>query len=545
MTQQAIQQRQNQKLASNESMTWKLPTGVSEKSAREIVCAFLDTAATSFGRATHYNTREEQQRAEIAAHEAFLRLDRDLYALFLMLPGVTDRSRQMGMKNLLGTHRNGESLLTGDQEREVLQRMISELPPQRVLKTFQAFRVGSEKEGIRKANNARTRKLILRTLLSSDRLELWSIKYRSKVAESLTHAWGKRTTSIIRSILAKDVWTRKERKIIRATIGRFVPENGSSPQQRVRRVYECVSFVLGNRNRMNLPLFKAFEAAKKDIREGKRLPIEVLEGIRSTFHKDTPKDDVLKIAKDTLTRGQKMAVQKQAKAADIDVQLNPLGYDPVRLYVYAFEMGLTEEISAALDEKAKKAAAGFPANFNRIGIIVDMSRSMMGNETQKLRPAATVLAIRDMLQHTAKEHETVYVGGEDTDKRLVRPSGDTALSEKLLDLLGLEDAVDAIFVLSDGYENRAAGRFGEVVHQVREIGIRTPIYHLNPVFAAEAGQVKKLTVKSETGDDVPTLPAQNPSSLGISFLRGLLETDPVRGINALVRLALPAKGGSL
>jgi hypothetical protein len=70
------------------------------------------------------------------------------------------------------------------------------------------------------------------------------------------------------------------------------------------------------------------------------------------------------------------------------------------------------------------------------------------------------------------------------------------------------------------------------------MGNTTPIFHLNPVFAAESVGVRELCPGL-----VPTLPAARPEALGISMLRGLLEADPARGIAALVRLALPAATG--
>ena len=47
-----------------------------------------------------------------------------------------------------------------------------------------------------RVNNARTRRLILSTLLRADNLEFWSVKYRRKLATALIHAWGRRTASI-------------------------------------------------------------------------------------------------------------------------------------------------------------------------------------------------------------------------------------------------------------------------------------------------------------------------------------------------------------
>src|SRR5262249_44275506 len=155
----------------------------------------------------------------------------------------------------------------------------------------------------------------------------------------------------------------------------------------------------------------------------------------------------------------------------------------------------------------------FPVRYGTIGILVDASASMTGSEDQKLRPMAAALALRDLLQHTAQAR-VVYAGGtvSASDAMLVRPSGDTGLAEALLDLL--ETLPQAIFVVSDGYENRPAGRLAEVVSELRRMGDATPVYHLNPVFAAEVQGVRELVPGL-----VPTLPVSRPEALGIAMLR--------------------------
>jgi len=516
----------------SDEIRWKPPQRVTAKKAGEIVCHFLDTASTSFGRATHYNTRQEQQKAELAAHQAMMKLDRDLYALLLVLPGVMERAVQIGTKNLLGTPRNSQTdgLLDAKMEREVLYHYMREMPPQMVFKLFQGFRVGTQETP--KANNARTRKLMLRTILSSRKLDWWAVKYRSKMSEALTHAWGQKRTTVIRTILSRSArtWTDKEKKILRDSIDKY-------HQGKPSDVYEYVCFVLGGTRTWKTPLLKAREAAKKDLAEGSRLPPEVLEGLRSTYHQEVSKDEVLKHAakEGTLSKKQKMTVQRQAKKAGVKVEMDPKDYDAVRLYLYAFEMGMTGEIEEALLAKARKAAKAFPVSYENVGILVDASKSMAGDKTQPLRPMAAVLAMRDMLRRTATKRAFEVTRGGNLGAESPRPSGDTELASGLLELLA--DGPDVIFVLSDGYENRPAGRFAEVLGQAREIGIETPVYHINPVFAAEVGSVRELAPKLAS-----TMPVKDPASIGLTFIRGMLEADPVRGINVLIGRALPVLG---
>lgn len=519
-------------ITTNGPVTWEPRGNISPAQAGVTVCSFLDAAATSFGRATHYNTQEEQQKAEIHNHAAMLRMDRDLYTLFLTLPGVTDRSRQLGIRNLLAECRNGENrILDEDGERQIVHGLMHNLPATRMLKLFTSF-PGIPEVGIPRINNARTRKLILNSVLGSRALELWAVKYRHKIRDALVHAFGRRKASYLREILRKDPGERnaQEIRILRREIGRYAGTSG----QRMAKAYECVGFVLGVRDGLTLPLFRAFLSARDDLTTGKKLPTTVLEGIRSTFHKDTPKEEVLRLTAESMTKAEKLATQKRAKEAGVELDINPLDYEAVKLYIYAFETGMTSEIAEALDKKAHKAAQGFPARYEQIAVIVDSSRSMVGDRTQKLRPMATTLACRDMLRHIAQNARVVYAGGSFNDGDvLVRPSGDTALADALVDILAVDERPEAIFVLSDGYENAPAGRFGEVVEAVREIGIDTPIFHMNPVFAAESTGVRTLAENS-----VPTLPVRDPEGVGLSFIRGLLESEPVRGINALLSVAL-------
>jgi hypothetical protein len=518
---------------------WQLPRGVAEKEVGLTVCSFLDTATTSLGRATHYNTRLEQQQAELAAHEALMGLSRDVYSVLLALPGVTDRSIQIGMKKLLSTPRNGmPEFLTPANEREILYHMIQALPAQRMLKLLDAFRVGSEELNLKKANNARSRKLILRTVLASPRLQLWAVKYRTKVARALVHAWGRRLASIIREVLKRDqrLWNAKEQNIVSQHLLRFA---NSGRKENGAVALECVRFVFGVRDRLTLPLLVSYEGAKTDLSAGKKLPPEVLEGIRSTFHKDVAKEKIIELTKDSMSQAQRMVVQKRAKAAGVEVEWDPMRQDAVKLYIHAFECGLTDPVVEAMAAKAKQAAEMFPAHYERVGIVVDASQSMIGDEeTQPLRPMATALAMRDMLMQVGKHGAVSYCGGDlgQGPPVLVGPMGDTSLADGLVEVLMATEMPDAVFVISDGYENAPAGRFAEVLAQVRQMGIEVPVYHLNPVFAAEAGRVKELA----PGEGVPTLPVQQPKQLGTTFLRGLIEAEPLRGINSLLRMALTA-----
>lgn len=492
-----------------------------KKDLAKIFLSFLDGAATATGRATFYNSKEEQVKAIKAIHKELFGLERGIYAMALMLPGFTDYSKQLGVVQLLNTARTDNGLLDSTQEAQVILNLFNQLSVPRKLKLFVWLKA-------EKINNARTRKLILRSLLEEKKLELWSVKYRSKLKSALQHAWGKRTTSIIKSILEKPFSERttKEKGILKNNVLRY-----THFKAKPKEVLECIAFILGVAQVYHLGLFKAHEAAKQNLEEGQKLPFEVLEGIRSTYHKEVPPAKVLELTKSNLTTGQRLAMQAKGQKEKVEIKFNPLNYDAVKLYIYAYKQGLTPEITEALSLKAQKSATALPIQFGKIGLLLDNSQSMMGDETQYLRPMAITLAVRDVLKKASKE----CIVANDVDLKLstglVTPSGDTALAMGLVELL--EANVEQIFILSDGYENTPAGRVDEVLQLARKMGIQTPVFQVSPVMGAESNGLRKLS-ESITG-----FPINNGNGLGIGLLKAMFEVNLEKGIEALMNTALP------
>ncbi|NJL13228.1 MAG: hypothetical protein HC913_09665 [Microscillaceae bacterium] len=244
--------------------------------AGETVGRFLALATTATARATFYNTQAEQEEAVNAAHEALFAFDRGLYALCLLLEGLTDYSRQLGIRNLARQARGQEAgaLLDEKQEDAIIHLLFRDLPVQRVLNLFGMLKA-------ERVNNTRARRMILLSLLNSPKLEFWAVKYRKKIRTALQHAWGERATGILKSILSKhpDSLTEKETGILQKNILKYVRK----PEKQAL-VLEALGFVLGNEENLRLELPRAFVAAKQNIEAGYSLPYEVLEGIRSIYH---------------------------------------------------------------------------------------------------------------------------------------------------------------------------------------------------------------------------------------------------------------------
>ena len=80
-------------------------------------CNFIDVVEAATDRATHYNTKKEQNDAVSAVHRELFKLDRGVYGLCLLLPGVNDFAMQMGLGFMLDNPRDGEAILTPEQEK--------------------------------------------------------------------------------------------------------------------------------------------------------------------------------------------------------------------------------------------------------------------------------------------------------------------------------------------------------------------------------------------------------------------------------------------
>lgn len=465
--------------------------------------AFLDVAGTGTGRATFYNTREEQAAAEAQAHEALFALSPEVYVALASLPGATDHARRVTIHTVLAR-----------TARVPIDHLVHALPPQRLFRLFDRLRE-------QRVNNARTRRVILRSILDSDRLELWSVKYRRKMARALRHALGRRRASVLAAILAKTDRTARER----AMLARELERHSRLPAP---VVHECVAFAFGKETGLTLDLPRRYRAAKRDLAAAAGLPPEVIEGLRSTYHRDVESAAVLRLSRDSMTSGQRLRVQARAERVGVHVDFDPRRHGPVELYVYAYERGLSAEIEQALDEKAAELAARLPFLYARVGILLDGSASMAGHATQALRPMAAALATRDVLMAAADE-AVVHVSSGRAGKRLVHPAGDTSLAAGLVALL--RHGCDAVFVLTDGYENAPAGRFAATMDRVRELDIATPVYQVSPVFGAEAAGLRRLAP-----DHVPALPVARPEAFGLALLRGLFDADPLPALEAVQRL---------
>ena len=516
-------------------MNAKLPqivkTNVSKKfkTPGDIVLAgaTIETGMSMFGtdmdRSTHYNTKQDLEQARHLIHDQVFSLDRSIYGCLMCIPGVSDISKMTAITKMLDNPwtEDTRALLSMKEERMIMDTIVSELPANRMINLFKSFTID-------KINNQRTRNTALPFILNYSDLDWWAVKYRRKLRNALSHCWGNKLTHVIKIILGKERKNEKDREILIKNVEHYLVKQNHA------FIYECLAFILFARtpSQYTNKLFKSYYEARTDFSKAVGLPKEVIEGIRGIYHKEVDRATTLKIAEKSMTTKEKKLVQNQAKKAGVKVEWNPFSQSLVDLFIYGFKMGFTPEIYSAIGAKAKAAATLLPFKYDHVGILCDDSFSMSGSNDQKLRALAVTYATVQMLRRVAENCTIKTTSGREfivTNS----PEDGTDLASPLIQLLKVKP--DAIFVVSDGYENAPEGRFGEVLKIVRDrLNDSTPIYHFNPVSAAES----KVALK-KLSNDIPLTPVSDPEKMGLSLFKTMLSVDPRGGIIELFNMILP------
>jgi len=394
-----------------------------------------------------------------------------------------------------------------------------------------------------KVNNERSRKIVLGFIWGQSNLEFYAIKYRNKIAQILKHVYGIKKTSILLSIAQKQINTNglfetdKELTIVNDTILRYFNGDSIKAFKLLLFLFKKVNFEYDS---IEFPLLSEYQKAKIDIRNINVVPEEVILGLISSvkhpqYHtmwstdlqKEATKGMIRKNVKVTSVNQQVRQTKSTAKlgvAKTVNLQKVT---DFLALYKTGYEVGWNEELLIAINSLAeKKKINGF--FYPNIGIIVDDSISMTGHKVEsKNTPRAIADFTAKVLMASARDAVLVTTKDEVTD-----------LASSFIELLKGENTVkpyDAIFILTDGYENAYDGLTNEVILIWKtESGRDIPIFQISPITSAEMGaNVRKLS------ESVVTMAINNPTALQPQITARLLEIDTKRWLENQV-LALEA-----
>jgi hypothetical protein len=508
----------------------------------------LTVASGSKSSATYYHKKDDQMKALQSQIKVMYKLSKELPLIIASQKGATGRFvSEVLLNEFKNTLKGGACNIVnpidwydnGLSDKAVLTALnnLGESGLPYVLRLF----IDLKNE---KVNNERARKIILGFIWGQANLEFYAMKYRNKIAEILKHVYGVKKTSVLLTIARKQVTlqganlvgTQKEMNIVNDCILKYF--NGNSD-----KAFKLLLFLFKQDAGLNLDefnLLREYKKAKFDITGIKSVPEEVLIGlVSSTKHPQYHTMWATKVQREAT----KALIRKNVEVTSVNQQVRQtkstakLGVektvelekatDFLALYKTGYENGWTAELNVAINKLAeKKRIVGF--FYKSIGVIVDDSVSMTGS---KIESKNTPKAIADF---------TAKVLGKSADcATFVRTKDEvTDIASSFVELLKSENTANpyqAIFILTDGYENAYDGLTNEVISIYKaESGRDIPIFQISPITSAEMGaNVRKL------GEGVTTMAINNPTALQPQINARLLEIDTKRWLENQV-LALEA-----
>lgn len=434
-------------------------------------------------RATHHETKEEVSKALFDTHKQMFEASRGVYALLLTLSGA-EVNKEIGSVLLLGNPETGLEM-PKSVETAIIRELIESLKTTRRFRLF--VRLAESK-----INNNRTRKLVLRHILTNDKLELWAVKYRKKMAYILNHFVGMSQIGIVKTIVGEWVKDGQVSATNNAILRKLLFVDEFSLLMR-----EAIAFVYGIEGSFyTSEMFKAFFDARADFSKASILPPEVAEGIRSTYHPGISKKVTLQITKDVMTSEQTVRKQRSLKKAGVTLKpkLESIKLHELIKILYLnvsqgegepVELFDSAEVISEIDKKAKEISKTLSFTFVKAGILVDNSFSSIGDEgSAKRDPISKIVAMKRVLMHNSPVFAVEYVTNSYYDNGLPVVAGQTDLATPFLELVKKD--CDGIFVLSDGRDNAPAGRLTEIIKNLKRMNALPTVIHFNPVVGGES-----------------------------------------------------------
>lgn len=467
-------------------------------------------------KATYYNTEAEVIKQGEQIHTDLFNEDRELYTYLMYFVNSTYFSKSLIMKNLLTnslhkpefSHELQENSKLLDIENVLIHHALFNENITHAIKMLLQLKSS-------RINNSRTSKVILDFLFNRGNTDYIVIKYKKKVKDLLIHALGLKTVNEILKNTAEGI--KKYNKLIRVynnpydlQVFHFVFDKN----------YEYTSEYLKEYIRVR----DLFKNKTINVNEKTTLPVEVLIGFNNFFKTNIGINSL--ISSGNVSEKQKIQLQNTVKrhsnnVMEIKVDLNK--YSIIELLKYAYnkaditidEVAEIQSIirNKSVELKSKLNSDNFLFNLDKTAVIVDCSDSHLGSQQTKNHPLFKNLALANIF--TTDDSNIIYVGGEQNDKNLIQPLGDTNLSKGLLE--AVKRGFENVIVLSDGFEN--VGSFDKVFKQLKTIGYNVNAIHFNPVFSP-----KNFTFK-EISDEVFTLPFTNEQDVENLFMFYYLNTD--------------------
>ncbi|MDX3072196.1 hypothetical protein [Streptomyces sp. MI02-7b] len=470
--------------------------------AAEDVLLFVNAAITATGQREFRDSAGQQRLSLDFLHAYMLGNYRDLYAGVLALD-INDHNAVLIVRRLLETAAEA----TPEQRRaegRLIAARLAMLPPQRVYGLFGALR----RAGV---NNRRTRAIVRDWLAARPDLAFDAVKYRGGLRETLRHT-------------------------------HLIPAGG-----------ELGTFVFRplTRTRYATPLLEAWRRAHYEQEALYELPYTVAEGFAAKH--GVPRDVFLERIAPRMTRLETLRLREAARergTAPVPGELDRMPLTRLASYVLALPLDERRrrrgELTGALEAAAARVAGRHRGSWGKVAAVLDDSFSASGSGTKRRRPLAVALACHHLLAALAGEYTGLWTSGRD-DALLVHPYGPTPLGRRVLD--ALETAPSRLVIVSDGWDNAPPGLAAEVLRVWRarlDPAGRTSVVHLNPVYDADAFDVRRLSAAVATAgirdaEDLPALVEIAQFAEGRTELAGLVAYMDARAARMTAAQTVPPK----
>ena len=424
---------------------------------------FINMSMTSTLQEEFYTQKDEQTKKSLKIHNEMFVDNRKMYAITLLLP-INDIHRACIIRNLLKD--NTKEKNQKDFENNLILDVLSKLPTNRAYKTLLMLIQN-------RLNNTRVRWLMRQFLRERKNLRFEAVKYKKAMIAIFKHA----------HVNAEKLLKDKQ-------IDYFLFANQKDKETGKKK-----------KTLLTHGLFKDYIKAAKDKKAVFKSPYSVAEGFKN-LHKISDKQ-FMEGFKGKLTVGEQRRVQRRAGKAGVIVEMDLSKQSTINIFQILREEGERTGSLAKFESSCKNEASKLFKHFDfkNVKIVLDNSGSMYGSEEKKYHPISVGEAIANVLKYLSDESEIISVPNEGSF--LSDVDGESNIADgilKALEDIDLEKD-NLIIIISDAYENAPAGLSNQILTVFKkkiDKKEKTVIIHLNPVFAPEAEDIKKLSEVIQT-----------------------------------------------
>ncbi len=420
----------------------------------ELFERYLNMCMSSTMSEEFYSKKDDQTKKSLKLHNEMFEDNRELYALSTLLP-INDIHKAVVVKNLVKNINIPAK--QKDFENNLILNILNFVPTNRAYKILEVLIKN-------KINNARVRWVMRQFIRERRSLNFEAVKYKRVVKQIFRHSH----INTKKLKIDDDVW-------------RFLFEK--------------------EQDKISDELFKNYFKASKDKEAVFKLPYSVAEGFKN-LHKISDKD-FMEGFKGKLTKGEQRRVQRRAEKAGVKIDLDLSGQTPVNILKFlraeGRKSGDVDNFEKACKKEATKLFEYF--QFENIKVVLDNSGSMFGSEEKKFHPISVGEAVANVLKYLSDNSE--IVASPNTMEFLSKVTGESNIADgilKALENIDL-DKDNLIVIISDAFENAPAGLSNQILTIFKkklDKKEKTIIIHLNPVFAPEAEDIKKLSEVCQT-----------------------------------------------